>query len=84
MRDAPISPHFPVECCVPANIKDTMVKQQITAPKWPSVVGPLLEPWSWEQAQQFLEGQNWTAPKMAFADARQEYYAIAKTGQQAC
>ena len=53
-----------------------MVKQQVTAPKWPSIIGPRLEPWTWDQAKRFLEGQNWAAPKMAFADARQEYYSI--------
>ena len=26
VRDAPTSPHYPVRCMVPANIKDTMVK----------------------------------------------------------
>ena len=51
VRDAPISPHFPVQARVPANIKDTMVKTQVTAPDWPVLIGPLLEPWTWEQSQ---------------------------------
>ena len=83
VRDAPIAPHFPVQARVPANIKDTMVKTQVTAPEWPVLIGPLLEPWTWEQSQRFLADQQWKAPKMAFSDARQEYYSIGIGTQQA-
>ena len=77
VRDAPTTPHYPVQCVVPGNIKDTMVKEQVTAPKWSEIIGPVLEPWTWEQSQKFLEDQGWKTPHEPFTDARQEYYEIA-------
>ena len=44
VRDAPTTPHYPVQGTVPVNIKDTMVKEHGTAPRWPTLIGPLLEP----------------------------------------
>ena len=76
VHDSPISPHYLVECTIPANIKDTMVKEQVQAPTWPTIIGPLLEPWSWGRAEQFLEEQGWKAPYHRFSDARQEHYSL--------
>ena len=76
VKGEPTTPHFPVEGWIPANIKDTMVKEQVLAPKWLAIIGPQLDPWSWDQATNVLEEQGWKAPYQRYCDARQEYYAL--------
>ena len=72
VHGAPITPHYLVEGWIPANLKDTMVREEVVAPKWLQVLGPLLEPYTWEQATKFLEDNGWKAPYQRYGVARQE------------